>query len=316
MLVYTDPRVRPKSGAARSTRSGDNRPRPKVSSCRQTPVPPPTSFRYHSYDTSGEVAEPGSYAFLANPADTTSASPPTRACATARRPGCASTRRTPRASRAPPSSIPSRWATSSSGGRPRTASIRYRVIGVSAAIAATGATRELRDHGSYSYTYDRLQRSGVPATSAAAPSSSRASSRGRQTSLRHGRVHGDPDNAGTRWRQDVPTGILDRTDRRCADPVSHHPASAIPCRRPSESPLETSDPAEARRLIRLDWREVLPEGWTLRRADLERTRPLRLHGPVRRRAWLPWHVYICPGELRLDRRPRLPHGGLPDDQAA
>ena len=32
--------------------------------------PPPTSFRYHTYDTSGEVAEPGSYAFLANPADT------------------------------------------------------------------------------------------------------------------------------------------------------------------------------------------------------------------------------------------------------
>ena len=42
-----------------------------------TPTPTPTasatSFRYDTYDTSGEVAEPGSYAFLADPADTTSA---------------------------------------------------------------------------------------------------------------------------------------------------------------------------------------------------------------------------------------------------
>ena len=37
------------------------------------PLPPQTTFRYDSYDTSGEVAEPGSYAFLANPADTSSA---------------------------------------------------------------------------------------------------------------------------------------------------------------------------------------------------------------------------------------------------
>ena len=36
-------------------------------------LPPPTTFRYDSYDTTGEVAEPGSYAFLADPADTTSA---------------------------------------------------------------------------------------------------------------------------------------------------------------------------------------------------------------------------------------------------
>ena len=37
------------------------------------PLPPPTTFRYDRYDTTGEVAEPGSYAFLADPADTTSA---------------------------------------------------------------------------------------------------------------------------------------------------------------------------------------------------------------------------------------------------
>ena len=37
------------------------------------PLPPPTAFRYDRYDTTGEVAEPGSYAFLADPADTTSA---------------------------------------------------------------------------------------------------------------------------------------------------------------------------------------------------------------------------------------------------
>ena len=37
------------------------------------PLPPPTTFRYDSYDTTGEVAEPGSYAFLADPADTSSA---------------------------------------------------------------------------------------------------------------------------------------------------------------------------------------------------------------------------------------------------
>ena len=37
------------------------------------PLPPQTAFRYDTYDTSGEVAEPGSYAFLADPTDTSSA---------------------------------------------------------------------------------------------------------------------------------------------------------------------------------------------------------------------------------------------------
>ncbi len=37
------------------------------------PLPPPTTFRYDTYDTSGAVAEPGSYAFLEDPADTTTA---------------------------------------------------------------------------------------------------------------------------------------------------------------------------------------------------------------------------------------------------
>ena len=37
------------------------------------PLPPQTTLRYDSYDTTGEVATPGSYAFLADPADTTSA---------------------------------------------------------------------------------------------------------------------------------------------------------------------------------------------------------------------------------------------------
>ena len=37
------------------------------------PLPPPTAFRYDTYDTTGEVAEPGSYAFLEDPADTSSA---------------------------------------------------------------------------------------------------------------------------------------------------------------------------------------------------------------------------------------------------
>ena len=36
-------------------------------------TPSATAFRYDRYDTTGEVAEPGSYAFLADPADTTSA---------------------------------------------------------------------------------------------------------------------------------------------------------------------------------------------------------------------------------------------------
>ena len=36
-------------------------------------LPPPTTIRYDTFDTSGAVAEPGSYAFLADPADTTSA---------------------------------------------------------------------------------------------------------------------------------------------------------------------------------------------------------------------------------------------------
>ena len=38
-----------------------------------TPTEPPTTFHYDSYDTTGAAAEPGSYAFLADPADTTSA---------------------------------------------------------------------------------------------------------------------------------------------------------------------------------------------------------------------------------------------------
>ena len=37
------------------------------------PLPPQTTFRYDTYDTTGAVAEPGSYAFLADPADTSSA---------------------------------------------------------------------------------------------------------------------------------------------------------------------------------------------------------------------------------------------------
>ena len=38
-----------------------------------TPTEPPTTFPYDTYDTTGAVAEPGSYAFLADPADTASA---------------------------------------------------------------------------------------------------------------------------------------------------------------------------------------------------------------------------------------------------
>ena len=37
------------------------------------PLPPQTTFRYDSYDTSGEVAEPGSYAFLADAGEAASA---------------------------------------------------------------------------------------------------------------------------------------------------------------------------------------------------------------------------------------------------
>ena len=44
-----------------------------ASSSLPNPLPSPTTFRYDSYDTSGEVVEPGSYAFLANPADPASA---------------------------------------------------------------------------------------------------------------------------------------------------------------------------------------------------------------------------------------------------
>ena len=45
-----------------------------VRSLFESPNPlPPTAFRYDRYDTSGAVAEPGSYAFLSDPADTTSA---------------------------------------------------------------------------------------------------------------------------------------------------------------------------------------------------------------------------------------------------
>ena len=36
------------------------------------PLPPQTAFRYDTYDTTGAVAEPGSYAFLADPTDTSS----------------------------------------------------------------------------------------------------------------------------------------------------------------------------------------------------------------------------------------------------
>ena len=95
----------------------------------ESPNPPPvqTTFRYDTYDTSGAAAEPGSYAFLADAGDASERGHHLRgACATARRPPCASTKRTPTASRAPPSSIPSRWATSSSGGRRRTASCATR----------------------------------------------------------------------------------------------------------------------------------------------------------------------------------------------
>ena len=44
-----------------------------VATVAPTGTPSPTSFRYDTYDTTGAVAEPGSYAFLSDPADTTSA---------------------------------------------------------------------------------------------------------------------------------------------------------------------------------------------------------------------------------------------------
>ena len=93
----------------------------------ESPLPSATAFRYDRYDTTGTVAEPGSYAFLADAGGGGERRHHLRrACATARRPPCASTKRTPTASRVPPSSIPSRWATSSSGVRRRTASCATR----------------------------------------------------------------------------------------------------------------------------------------------------------------------------------------------
>ena len=69
-FIYSGPRRSDSDGNARLAEALD-----LVTSFFESPsaLPPPTTFRYDTYDTTGEVAEPGSYAFLADPADTTSA---------------------------------------------------------------------------------------------------------------------------------------------------------------------------------------------------------------------------------------------------
>ena len=106
----------------RPGRCGQRNPGRYVPASKPAPAAD-SAFRYDTYDTTGAAAEPGSYAFLVDAGEAASVGHHLRgACATARRRPCASTTRTPTASRAPPSSTLSRPATSSSGGRRRTAS--------------------------------------------------------------------------------------------------------------------------------------------------------------------------------------------------
>ena len=253
------------------------------------PLPPQTTFRYDSYDTTGEVAEPGSYAFLANPADTSSAVTTYEdlrdGTATALRIHEADADGVPRAAFLDTVEVGDlfEWR------QAEDCWIRYQIE--LTPIAGTGATR---DFGIRWITYAPTGCSGgVPATSASTmewrpPDAIQSPTL--TSPVRHGQYLLIP----TAWdgpmapgeKGDDPlrlTGILVEPQVDVAPPP--HYRASIDAMSPTERVLvETSDPAEARRLIPL-WRDpVLPEGWTLRRAEVANARRalLRLHGPVRR----------------------------------
>ena len=239
-----------------------------------TPSEPPTTFRYNTYDTSGEVAAPGSYAFLANPADTTTAVTTYEGL----RDGTATALRIHQTD-ADGGSRAAFLDTVEVGDlfewrQAEDCWVRYQIE--LTPIAGTGATR---DFGIRWVTYAPTGCSGaVPATSASTMEwrpPDAIQSPALTSPVRHGQYLLIPTPA---WdgpmapgeKGDDPlrlTGILIEPQVDVAPPPDYR--ASIHAVTPTERVrVETSDPAEARRLIPL-WRDpVLPEGWTLRRAEV------------------------------------------------
>ena len=237
------------------------------------PLPPQTTFRYDTYDTTGAVAEPGSYAFLADPADTASAVTTYEGL----RDGTATALRI-HGTDADGVSRAAFLDTVEAGDlfewrQAEDCWIRYQIE--LTPIAGTGATR---DFGIRWITYAPTGCSGgVPATSASTmewrpPDAIQSPTL--TSPVRHGQYLLIP----TGWDGPMApgekggdplrlTGILVEPQVDVAPPPDYR--ASIDAMSPTERVrVETSDPAEARRLIPL-WRDpVLPEGWTLRRAEV------------------------------------------------
>ena len=237
--------------------------------------PPPTTFRYDTSDTSGEVAEPGSYAFLANPADTTSAVTTYEGL----RDGSATSLRIHETD-ADGVSRAAFYETVEVGDlfewqEADDCFVRYKVTEVKP--DPSGAVpRKLLAVEWMTYAFTGCS-GGVPATSASTmewrpPDAIQSPTL--TSPVRHGQYLLIP----TAWdgpmapgeKGDDPlrlTGILVEPQVDVAPPP--HYRASIDAMSPTERVLvETSDPAEARRLIPL-WRDpVLPEGWTLQRAEV------------------------------------------------
>ena len=238
-----------------------------------TPSEPPTTFRYDTYDTTGAVTTHGSYAFLEDPADTASAVSTYEALrdgtTTALRIHETDADGVSRAAFLDTVEVGDlfEWR------QAEDCWVRYQIE--LTPIAGTGATR---DFGIRWVTYAPTGCSGaVPATSASTmewrpPDAIQSPTL--TSPVRHGQYLLIP----TAWdgpmapgeKGDDPlrlTGILVEPQVDVAPPP--HYRASIDAMSPTERVLvETSDPAEARRLIPL-WRDpVLPEGWTLRRAEV------------------------------------------------
>ena len=222
-----------------------------------TETPSPTTFRYDSYDTTGTVAAPGSYAFLADPTDTSSAGTTYEALrdgtATALRIHTTDADGVSRA--AVLDSVEAghliEWK------QAEDCFVRYRVTGVPA-VAATAAYREFRVRAE-TYAWQSCQAGSLPAGASAVQFSA-----GSELPLEHlggtsltgfAVVHG--------IRQLVPDGVVSASGAL----VPGTGIAVEPARRRELTPLalsvpsvHTADLAEARRLPY--WREPrVPADW-------------------------------------------------------
>ena len=222
-----------------------------------TATPSPAAFRYDSYDTTGTVAAPGSYAFLADPTDTSSAGTTYGAL----RDGTATALRI----HATDADSVSRAAVLDSveaghlieWQQAEDCFVRYRVTGVPA-VAATAAYREFRVRAE-TYAWQTCQTGSLPAGASAVQFSA-----GSELPLDHlGGTNLTDFAVAHGVRQLVPDGVVSASGAL----VPGTGIAVEPTRRRELTPLalsvpsvHTADLAEARRLPY--WREPrVPADW-------------------------------------------------------